>query len=89
MPPMMKNTKAVTPYMIPIRLWSTVNSHERQPVVATGRRKTPSEVVGVTAGTVGPTGAGTVGVGRSMIAIARCGRRRRWSARRAEPGAHL
>ncbi len=46
MPPMMKNTKAVTPYMIPIRLWSTVNSHERQPVLATGRRNTPSESSG-------------------------------------------
>jgi hypothetical protein len=31
----------VTPYMMPIFLWSTVNSHERQPVEATGRRNTP------------------------------------------------
>src|SRR5262249_53469780 len=67
LPPVLKNTSAVTPYMIPMRLWSTVNTHDRQPVVATGRRNTPSEVVGVTAGGAGPI-AGT-GVGRSMIAI--------------------
>jgi hypothetical protein len=53
--------------MIPIFLWSTVNSHDRHPVVETGRRKTPSAVVGVTGGAAGPM-AGT-GAGRSMIAI--------------------
>ena len=41
---------AVTPYMIPIFLWSIVNSHDRHPVDDTGRRNTPSEVVGVTTG---------------------------------------
>jgi hypothetical protein len=66
---MTKDTTATTPYMIPIFLWSTVNSHDRQPVVDTGRRNTPSAVVGVTGAGAGPI-AGT-GVGRSMIAIAR------------------
>ena len=41
MPPTRKKKKAVTPYMIPIFLWSIVNSHDFQPVVVTGRRKTP------------------------------------------------
>ncbi len=38
-PPMKKNTMAATPYMMPIFLWSTVNAHDLQPVVCTGRRK--------------------------------------------------
>ena len=38
-PPMMKNTKAVYPYMMPIRLWSTVVIQDQIPVVALGRRK--------------------------------------------------
>ena len=41
MPPTMKKKKAVTPYMIPIFLWSIVKSHDLQPVVETGRRKMP------------------------------------------------
>jgi hypothetical protein len=43
-------------------LWSTVNTHERQPVVETGRLSKPYVEVGVTI-------AGTVGAGRSMMAI--------------------
>ena len=41
MPPTTKKNSAVAPYMIPIFLWSIVNSHDFHPVVATGRRKTP------------------------------------------------
>ena len=41
MPPMRKNDIAATPYMMPIFLWSTVNSHDFQPVVSTGRRNAP------------------------------------------------
>ena len=48
MPPTRKNTKAVTPYMIPIFLWSTVNSQDVQPFDDTGRRNTPNVVDGVT-----------------------------------------
>ena len=48
MPPTTKKTMALTPYMIPIFLWSTVNSHDRHPVDDTGRRNTPSDVDGVT-----------------------------------------
>ncbi len=71
MPPTKKNTKALTPYMIPIFLWSTVNSQDVQPFDDTGRRNTPNVVEGVTSAGVG-TGATTsgVGVGRSMIAMA-------------------
>ena len=50
MPPTTKKTMALTPYMIPIFLWSTVNSHDRHPVDDTGRRNTPSDVDGVTSG---------------------------------------
>ena len=32
---------AVAPYMMPIFLWSIVNTHDFQPVVSTGRRNTP------------------------------------------------
>ena len=60
---------ALTPYMIPSFLWSTVNSHDRHPVDETGRRKTPSDVVGVTGASVGRPGAVVAGTGRSMIAI--------------------
>jgi hypothetical protein len=38
---MMKNTMAAAPYMTPSFLWSTVVTHERQPVVVVGREKTP------------------------------------------------
>ena len=41
MPPMMKKTKAVTQYMIPIFLWSTVVNQLFQPVVARGRANRP------------------------------------------------
>ena len=40
-PPTTKKNSAVAPYMIPIFLWSIVNTHDFQPVVSTGRRKTP------------------------------------------------
>ena len=39
---MMKKNSAVAPYMMPIFLWSTVVTHERQPVVALGRLNTPA-----------------------------------------------
>src|ERR671922_2024326 len=39
MPPRRKKTNAVAPYRSPIRLWSTVVSHETSPVVDRGRRK--------------------------------------------------
>ncbi len=42
MPPRKKKNIAATPYMMPMRLWSTVVSQLRQPVVARGRVKTPS-----------------------------------------------
>jgi hypothetical protein len=32
---------AVAPYMMPSFLWSTVKTHERQPLELTGRRNTP------------------------------------------------
>ena len=48
MPPTMKNTKALTPYIIPIFLWSTVNNQDVQPFDATGRRNTPKVDDGVT-----------------------------------------
>ena len=48
---------ALTPYMIPIFLWSTVNIHDRQPVDDTGRRNTPSDVDGVTTGAGAGAGA--------------------------------
>ncbi len=41
MPPIRKNEKAATPYMMPSFLWSTVNSHDVQPLDSTGRRNTP------------------------------------------------
>ena len=40
-PPTRKKNIAATPYMMPSFLWSTVNTHDRQPVVLTGRRNTP------------------------------------------------
>src|SRR5688572_22238210 len=42
MPPTKKKIKAVAPYRMPIRLWSTVVTHDRQPVVGFGRVSTPS-----------------------------------------------
>ena len=41
-PPNIKKNSAVAPYMMPIFLWSTVVTQERQPVVAVGREKTPA-----------------------------------------------
>jgi hypothetical protein len=49
--------------MIPSFLWSTVNTHDFQPVVDTGRFKAPSDELGV-AGV-----ATSVDGGRSMIAM--------------------
>ncbi len=69
-PPTMKKNSAVAPYMRPSFLWSTVNSHDFQPVVATGRRNAPYVRVGVMAGGAGVS-AGIVepGAGRSMMAM--------------------
>ena len=67
MPPTRKKAKALTPYMMPSFLWSTVNIHERHPVAATGRRNTPKDVVGVTTGTGGAVVV--AGIGRSMMAM--------------------
>ena len=64
-PPTRKKTIAAVPYMIPIFLWSTVNSHERQPVVWTGRRNVPYVDEAVT----GAGSATTASVGRSTMAI--------------------
>ena len=36
MPPTTKKTIAVTPYMMPSFLWSTVKTHDRQPVADDG-----------------------------------------------------
>ncbi len=68
LPPTTKKNIAAAPYMMPIRLWSTVNAHERQPEAVTGRRNTPYAFAVVT--TAGAAGAPTVaGTGRSIIAI--------------------
>src|SRR5687768_3908492 len=48
-PPMMKKTKAVTTYRMPIRLWSTVVSHETRTLVAVGLRIRGCRVVTATA----------------------------------------
>ena len=45
-PPTRKNSSAEAPYMMPIFLWSTVVSHDFQPVLARGREKTPRARVG-------------------------------------------
>ena len=37
-PPIRKNVKAATMYMMPIFLWSTVKIHDFAPVEAVGRR---------------------------------------------------
>src|SRR5262245_20307242 len=41
MPPIRKNANAVTPYRIPIFLWSTLVNQLQNPCVALGRRRTP------------------------------------------------
>ena len=81
MPPTTKKTIAATPYMMPIFLWSTVNSHDRQPVAATGRRNTPRARDGVTTGAAAaPTIAGTGdrtfddGHGWSILSVQRASR---------------
>src|SRR5262245_59959989 len=71
MPPTMKKNIAATPYMMPSFLWSTVNTHERHPVVCTGRRKTPRVLDGVTGGGTVSSGAVVAGTGRSMMAMLR------------------
>ena len=43
----MKNTNAVTPYMIPIFLWSTVVNQLQKPVSADGRRMPRAAVAGI------------------------------------------
>src|SRR5918995_1973130 len=60
-----KNNSAEAPYITPMRLWSTVVSQLRQPVVACGRVKTPSGRAVTAAPGVSSRGA----VGRSTIAI--------------------
>ena len=40
-PPTRKKNSAVAPYIRPSFLWSTVKSHDRQPVLLTGRPKMP------------------------------------------------
>jgi hypothetical protein len=67
----MKKNNAVAPYMRPSFLWSTVKSHDFQPVVATGRRSAPNVRVGVIAGADGAKAGTTVvpGAGRSMMAM--------------------
>ena len=57
MPPMTKNTIAATPYMMPSFLWSTVKTHDRQPVVDDG----PAEDAVATS--TGVTTAGAAGGG--------------------------
>ena len=42
----MKKTKAVTPYMMPIFLWSTVVNQLQKPVIAVGRRSRPRPLAG-------------------------------------------
>jgi hypothetical protein len=49
MPQMRKKARAATWYVMPMRLWSTVKSHDRQPVDDTRRRKTPSLLPGALA----------------------------------------
>ncbi len=48
-PPTMKKANAVTPYMIPIFLWSTVVNQLQKPVVAVGRRRIPPLAAGTLA----------------------------------------
>jgi hypothetical protein len=48
-PPIRKNDRAATPYMIPIFLWSTVVNHDFQPEVSVGRVNTPRGRAGIDA----------------------------------------
>jgi hypothetical protein len=43
----MKKNSAAAEYIMPSFLWSTVNNHDFQPVVATGRFSAPSDELGV------------------------------------------
>src|SRR5262245_3997230 len=65
MPPMKKKNMAAPPYMMPMRLWSTVVSQLFQPDVLWGRVKLPSGRDTVVCPVVSSRGA----VGRSTIAI--------------------
>ena len=47
MPPRQKKTSAVTAYMIPIFLWSTVVNQDQTPVVSFGRRRMTGVRTGV------------------------------------------
>src|SRR6476659_4022448 len=67
-PPTTKKNMAAAPYMIPIFLWSTVNSQLRQPVSLVGRWKMPSDCRCVTTA-AGASSRGPVGCGRSMMAM--------------------
>ena len=69
MPPTRKKNSAVTPYMMPSFLWSTVNTHDLQPVVVTGRRNDAVRRAGADElRRVAATVARTCGC-RSMMAI--------------------
>ena len=63
-PPTMKKNKAVAEYMMPSFLWSTVNNHDFQPVVATGRFNAPSDELGVAT-----VATSLVDAGRSILAM--------------------
>ena len=78
LPPTRKNTKAVTPYRIPIFLWSTVVIQLQKPVVACGRRSSPpgpasagtlTLAIGssVTSGSPGTRRAASICVGRQAV----------------------
>ena len=69
MPPTMKKNIAMTPYIMPSFLWSTVKSHDFHPVVATGRLKPPCARDGVAGGAISTPPAVA---GRSIIAMSAC-----------------
>src|SRR4051794_21281896 len=64
-PPTRKKPKAVTPYRMPIRLWSTVVNHDAKPVMARGRRRMAG------CSSIRSTSAGVVTVGSRTVAISR------------------
>src|SRR6478609_2818714 len=90
-PPISRNTSAVAPYMMPIFLWSTVVTHERQPVVEVGRAKTPA---GRSLGSPSPEGRAS---GRASVSAMECSgdgegrsdRRRHRLVQRLEEGDQL
>src|SRR5690606_22454430 len=63
-PPTRKKNRDTTPYMIPSFLWSTVKTHDFQPVACTGRRRAPYVDDGV-------TGTSTGGAEGSISAMVR------------------